>query len=216
MSKIKSFFSKIGKGYTILILSNLLLLGAGIALYYFYEGAFVLLATGLGALAIDLAAFYAPKKKGEKEKLEDDFVRYFTYFGIYMDSGYPVYTALKESKRFASPLLSGMVDDLLSQIDEDKSLKPYLDFSSHFGSVAIRQVMLCVYQMVEEGYSGSYVTRFQTLFSSLSSARRREATIREEKRLESLCVFPLVGSAVALAMVALAIVQLIGGYIGGL
>lgn len=195
---------------------NLLLIAFGIYLYLHSGNSFFLLAFALVLLAIDFFGFYQPKKGTGKGELQDDFVRLFTYFGIYMECGYPVYTALREGRKYASPLLSGMVDTLLSEIDADKSLAPYLKFAAVFDSVAIRQVMVAVYQMVEEGYNGNYVYQFQTLFSALSAQRRREATLREEKRLEALCVFPLVGSAVSLTMVALAIVNLVGGFISGI
>ncbi len=200
----------------IAVLANVLSIAGGIAAYIYWKNSFVLFAAALVLLAVDLGLFYKPKAKGKKGLLQDDFVRLFTYFGIYMDSGYPVYTALKEARRFAGPLLSGMVDDLLAEIDSDKSLKPFMKFADSFDSVAIRQVMVSIYQMVNEGYSGSYVYQFQSLFASLSGVRRREATLRQEKRLEALCVFPLVGSAISMAMVALAIVDLVGGFIGGI
>jgi Flp pilus assembly protein TadB len=155
-------------------------------------------------------------KKKLNESLESEFVEIFDYFGIYVLNGVPVYTALQNVVKFASPKMADRLRALLDQIDSDKTVKPYVDFASGFDNLSIRQVMVSVYLMSEEGGSEAYINQFHALFDSLSADKKKAEKERRIDKLSNLCVLPLVGSAVTMGMIMVGIMNIVGGVMNGI
>jgi hypothetical protein len=159
---------------------------------------------------------YARLKVKQEEALEEEFVQVFTYFGIYASEGLPVYSALEETIKFASGAMAERLKKLLLTIDNDKSLVPYLTFSASFQNLTIRQVMISIYKMVDEGSNGVYLRQFATIFQGLADDKRKQARERQVDRLSNLCFLPLLGSGVTMGMITVALVQVIGELSNGL
>jgi hypothetical protein len=154
--------------------------------------------------------------KAQKEKFEAEFVHIFAYFSIFIENGFPVYPALSEAKRFASPALAEKMGKLLQGIDEDKTVTPFLAFAEIFPSLEIRQVMISIYKMAEEGGGEAYIRQFQTIFASLASQKRKDLLGKTKSRLEGLCFLPLIDSGVTMGLIVIGIVIVIGDLVNGL
>lgn len=151
------------------------------------------------------------KKATEDTLLETEFVRLFTYFGIYVDDGLPVYSALSEIMKFASPPMESRLKELLAGIDKDKTVTPFIRFASEFPSLSIREVLISVYKMVDEGTNGAYLRQFSTLFASLAAEKRKIENGRVLDRLGSVSFLPLAASGLTSALITIGIVTIIGG-----
>ena len=185
------------------------LLGA-MAIYFFLGPSFYLVLPFL--LYLFFLYLYLGRYKSVLAKREgaltDEFVKLFTFFGVYIEDGYNVYSALQAIQGFASPSMHRFLEDLLNDIEEDKGVTPYVRFSSHFSEIAVKQVMLSIYQRVEEGQGGVYVQQFQRLFGKLSG---QEHALAEEKwigRLSSLSFLPLAGSGLTMIALSLSLVSI--------
>jgi hypothetical protein len=159
---------------------------------------------------------YARLRSKQDEALEEEFVQVFTYFGIYVSEGLPVYNALEETIKFASAAMAERLRKLLLAIDSDKSLVPFLAFAESFKSLTIRQVMISIYKMVDEGSNGIYLRQFATIFQSLADDKRKQARERRIEQLGNLCFLPLLGSGVTMGMITVALVEVIGELSNGL
>lgn len=195
------------------------LLSAGLAVVIILLGRSPILAGGVVLVgAVGGYLTLGKKRKSEadaKALLESDFVEAFSYFSVYVQNGLPVYQALELTLGFASPRLAPLIQQLLLGIDADKSLRPYLEFADRFASTEIRQVMIAVERMVEEGGASLYVSQFRFVFASLAKAKRQEGRDVLSSRLSSLNLLPLLASGLTILLVTVAVLSMIGGYANG-
>ena len=92
---------------------------------------------------------------------------------------------------------------------------PFADFAAYFPDPKIKEVMVSIYQMVEEGSRSRYLVQFHRLFGKLSEEKRSDEAKRRLSKLDALSFLPLLGAMMSLLMLALAVGQIIGGIIGG-
>lgn len=156
------------------------------------------------------------KKAKANEEDEEQFVTLFTYFSIYVQDGFNVFNAFEEILPYAKGRLKNHLEGLLMQITRDKTLLPYLAFAGNFNSLEIREVMMAIYQMVDNGSAGVYLVQFQRLFAKLSDQKRLRREKKHMERLDSLSFLPLVGSGFSMLMLMLAITEIMGGMLNGL
>lgn len=171
----------------------------------------------LVVFVLDIYAFSYQKQRKNRLtlSLEDEFVEIFSYFSVYLENGYPVYSSLKETLKFCSIPMEILIRELLTEIDNDKTVAPFISFSCRFSSLTIKEVMVSIFQMVDEGYQGDYVTQFQILFNSLEENKRKGRIDRKASTLGLMTVLPLVGSALTMALISVGISSIIGGAMNG-
>lgn len=202
--------------------SNEMLLFGGITLgfigvalgFYFWKGtSFLLLFPALGYLGFSAFFFtrYAAALRKRLERLGGEFVNLFTFFAIYVSDGFNVYNALENILPFASPEMHPLLQRLIEDIDSDKSVTPFVSFASEFEDIAIKEVMMAAYQMVDEGGGGAYIAQFRHLFGKLSDARHEKDRKSRLERLQTLSFLPLAGSGLAMLTLTLCIVEIMGG-----
>ena len=75
---------------------------------------------------------YSQMKEKIREKQIDEFIEIFSYFRIYVSNNENVYTALKNILQFASYNTKERLQTLINEIDEDKSLAPFVKFSDYY------------------------------------------------------------------------------------
>ena len=196
----------------------------GLALILPFIGAFVLVYLTFGSsfylvlpviayfffLYLHLGRFRKILQKKE-EKRTEEFVRLFTFFGVFIQDGFNVYSALKEIESFASEDMKGLIERLLHDVEEDKSVEPYIRFSSEFGDIAIKQVMISIYQMVDEGQGGVFIRQFERLFGRLSEQKHQSDKERWNEHLQTLSFLPLVGSGITMVALSLSLVNIMEG-----
>ena len=155
-------------------------------------------------------------KRIKTEALEKEFVHVFSYFKIFVGNGRPVYNALEDCVRYSSPAMSDLITNLLKDIDSDKSVKPYLSFSTHFYNLEIRQVMISIYKMGNEGGSSKYIQQFESIFSSVASEKRKYELSKFENTLNNNNFLPLADSALTMGLIIVAIVVIMGNLAYGI
>ena len=156
------------------------------------------------------------KQAKEIEEDEEQFVTLFSYFSIYIQDGFNVYNAFEEILPYAKGRVKNHLEGLLMQITRDKTLLPYLSFAGNFNSLEVREVMLAIYQMVDQGSSGVYLSQFQRLFSKLSDQKRMMRERKHIEKLDSLSFLPLLGAGFTMLMLMLALMEIMGGMLDGL
>jgi len=145
--------------------------------------------------------------------IEEEFVSVFTYFGIYISNGFNVYQSLLNVKNFCSEKLNKYLEILLREIDIDKTVQPFINFSAYFENVSIKEVLLSIYQMIDEGNGGNYVKQYESLFAKFSDSKYKEIAEKRRNLLSGLTVLPLVGSAILMIILTISLVQIMGSYL---
>lgn len=197
--------------YLKLAILNLLIIG--ILAYAYYKGISVMILAVFAILLLifDLVFINSQKwaEKKTNSQLEGEFTEVFSYFSIFIKNGFPSYSALESVIPFASEKMGERLTNLLAEIDEDKTVMPYIHFGENFKSLEIKQVLIAIYKMSEEGGSEAYIRQFDTLFRALSGNERRSSIDKKKQRLDTLGILPLLGSGIAMMVIIMAVVILL-------
>lgn len=173
-----------------------------------------------GGFAVIFTIFYVNRydailnKVNEKNLLE--FSNLFSFFRIYIKNGYNVYNALKEISKFANKDLECMLRQLLEDIDNDKSVQPFISFSRNFNEIIIEELMLSVYQMVDEGEQSNYLTQFSYIFDKFSDLLVKRELEKKKSRLGTLSSAPLLASGFLIIVITIGIILILGDFTNGI
>jgi hypothetical protein len=206
----------LGKGVYKSLLCLLVGIAGAVAIYYgFHEItlAFVFLASSI-CFAVFLSLESKRKKEKKDEDLEEEFVGLFTYFSIYLEDGLTVYGALQELLKFSSPEMDRRLTILIRGIDKDKTVTPFIAFASLFKNLAIKEVMIAAFKMVEEGGNGPFMRQYSAIFDALSAEKRKLRKERHLQALGNLAFLPLLASGLTSALITIGIMAVIGGVNG--
>ena len=102
------------------------------------------------------------------------------------------------------------IEDLLTEIDKDKSVQPFVNFANQFTSISIHSLMLSIYQMVDQGENSEQLTHFNLLFDEISNTRNREMIEQKQKSLSNMSTFPLAGAGLITISLTISILSILG------
>ena len=212
MKKLKSRMINLGlspkKELSTGLLISLFFIGLGVASLFLVE-TYLYLGISLGVMLIfNIFYFtrYSSMEKTQADQAKQDFVSLFTFFKIYLHNGYSVYTALKEIQSFADKQLTMFLSELIHDIDEDKSINPFIRFGRKFNDLVIEEMMISIYQMIDDGSNPSHLSQFDLIFGKISDLAYQKELNKKRNGLASMSTFPLVGSGVLIIMVTFGII----------
>lgn len=142
--------------------------------------------------------------------LINDFINTFSYFRIYISNNMNVYNAFKEASKYSSPFVKTKLLVLLDEIDEDKSLKPYLNFAKNFNSKKVEEVMIAIYEMVNEGNSESYLNQFISVFTSFKARVEKSNQEKRFNKFNLINALSMGGMMLIMILIMLSIVNMVG------
>lgn len=166
---------------------------------------------GFGAISVVLliASYDTRIETINRDNLED-FVNLFSFFRIYIKNGFNVYGALKEITFFANPQLKEMLDKLIEDIDEDKSVQPFIKFARNFDEIIVEEMMISIYQMIDDGEQSNYLNQFEMIFDKFSDLLVEKNLKKKDSSLGSLSSAPLIGSCFLIIMITMGIIGIMG------
>ena len=179
---------------------------------------YLLIALGMVMLIFSYFYFSRYKSMERKQKQEDlmEFVNLFTFFRIYLKNGFGVYTSLKEIASFANQSLKEKLEKLIQDIDVDKSIAPFINFAHHFDELIVEEMMISIYQMIDDGSNSNYLIQFELIFDKFSELLHSGELNNKDKTLSNLTTTSLVGSADLIVMITIGVVTLLGEMLNGL
>lgn len=192
---------------------------AGFALIYIFSQRIIFALISLLFLIV-FAYFYLTKYdralRKIEEKEEEEFIHLFSYFGIFVNNGFNVYNSLEKIKEFASSEVKKKIEGLLKEIDEDKTVTPFVNFSKYFSSIQIKEVMIAIYQMIDEGEGGTYIRQYEHIFSKLRDEKHHQYRETKLNKVKNMSMFPLLGSGVIMFGLIMLISQITEVSVNGL
>lgn len=221
MNKFKESCRFLGRDPTkflrqLLLLDLVLIAGCVFLGLYFKQT--MLLAIGFASVALyDFLAFNSLQKEVEKrhDEHESEFIVALGVFRVFAANKFNVYNAFSETRAFVSPWMKETLDILLKEMDEDKSVTPFIHFAKRFRPLIIEQVMTSVFQIVDGG-SLTPLLQFSILFDHFAESHMKEEMKKNEDRLDMMNVWPLMGAGLLAVAVIIGVVQIIGGVINEL
>ncbi len=210
--KIESLSLNFAKEMTILAIINVVLLALFIGLFFINIS--IVLNIGVLIVIVIFNIFYLNRYNGmilEKEKkLDHEFIEIFSYLRIYLYNQETVYTSLKNIKEFASSKMKERLDQLLADIDEDKTVQPFISFARLFQNKVIEEVMISLYEMVNSGNKDIYLNQFVKVFEDFKTRNEQEAEEKRYRKFDTLNMLSVVGSGYIMIVLSLTIISLLG------
>ena len=170
------------------------------------------------ALIFDLLFLTRYSKKIEAKNSQNlqEFATLFGYFRIYIHNGYSVYSALKELVNFANEDLKKSLQNLLEEIDKDKSVQPFVNFAKQFNEIIIEEMMISIYQLIDDGETSDYLTQFELIFDKFSDLLSQKYLRSKDSKLGLLSSSPLIGSCFLIIVLSIGIISIIGDFVNGI
>ena len=144
---------------------------------------------------------------------DDEMIALFSYFQVFIGNHIPVYSAFTNLLSYSSAWMKEKIKLLLSEIDNDKSVQPFINFSKNFQNLIFESLLISLYQMVDEGENIQKNNEFVFLYNELSQSNMRRKQEKKKRSLDILSSFPLFGSGIITVTLTISIVSSIGGMI---
>lgn len=176
-------------------------------------GSILVACLGLIFMAIYLFSFYYKysKKRQEIDRSSiDAFINYFGFFRIYIANGESVYLALNKTLEFASDNIKPYIEGLIAEIDKDKTIQPFIRFAANFKMKLIEDIMISIYEMVENGNNLNYINQFTTIFENFKLRINKANSEARFNRFDTFITSSLIGSAIIMIILVYGIINLIG------
>jgi len=202
-----------------IILSGVGSAGITIGLYFFLFQSYILLILAglmLVSLPLMLLSRYPLMYNALCKRRENEFSDIIGFYKIFLDNGYNTYRALQSVIPISSVWMQERLQSLLYDIDNDKSVEPYIKFARNFGDSTIEQLMISIYQITENGYKTSFFENFIHINRSLTIINRKHESEKFVSGLRSLTIYPLFAAGIMTVIITMGILQVVGGVINGL
>lgn len=153
---------------------------------------------------------YLNKKKEIIRDRDQEFITMIGYFQFFINNSYNVYRAFQSLMPYASTWMEEQLNSLILEIDNDKSVKPFVNFASKFNNRIANNVMLSIYQMVDEGENSVHMLQFNALFEQINRNLQKELIDSKDKSLSSLSSLPLIGAGAVTVLLTFGIISVMG------
>lgn len=148
--------------------------------------------------------------KRMKDNRNSEFISLLSYFELFISNHNNVYKSFESIIPYCSDWMQEKVDNMLKEIDQDKSVAPFVNFANNFEYLVIQNVMISIYQMVDQGESQQMLSQFDHLFTSLSDNLFSEKIESKTKSLDTLNAFPLLGAGLITIILTFSIMSILG------
>lgn len=218
-NKLKETIEFVGLSYTKemlkIIVLNLLVLGSVALIYFLLNNVVLSIFILIALIVIDyfLLSRFNDKKKALLKNRENELIAIISYFEVYVQNKNNVYQSFNMLIPYCSPWMKDKIEVLLKEIDEDKSVQPFVNFASNFHQLSTHSLMLSIYQMVDQGENTHQLKQFDVIFTELARNRNREMMEQKSNSLANMSTFPLIGAGLITITLTMSILSILGDLI---
>ncbi len=212
MKRIKLYFESLNLSYkkelSLFLITNLCLISMAIVTFILLSSILflaVFLVVDVIANIVLMMRYSVIKDKILKSH-ENEFIYFIQYIEIFLSNNYNVYSALEAVKSFTSNWMQERIDELINDIDNDKSITPFINFAKNFKTPIVTNVMINIYQMVEQGEDKSRLQQFDLLFVRFFENHQEIETLTLKKKMDNLSMYPLIGAGIITIMLIIGVV----------
>lgn len=201
-----------------ILIADLVFVIGGVLLFVFLKEV-IYIALDFGLLLIFDFVYlsrYSKQINDQNSKNLQEFAVLFGYFKIFIHNGYSVYSALKELLSFANPSLKKLLEELISEIDDDKSVQPFVKFAKKFNEIIVEEMVISIYQMIDDGENSVYLGQFDLIFDKFSDILYEKYLRKKNSKLGTISSSALIGSSFLIIVLTIGILSIIGEVINGI
>ena len=133
-----------------------------------------------------------------------------SYIQFFLSNSYNIYQSFQAVSAYASAWMEEQLQSLILEIDHDKSVKPFLNFANKFQTHSTNNIMLSLYQMVDEGENSLHMMQFNNLFLQLSRNQQKQLIDNKDRSMSSLSSLPLIGAGAITILLTFGIISIMG------
>lgn len=198
-----------------IILINIILLLGAVLLYLFLDNLIyaIMLFIGLCLLDFFLLTRYSDKKQNILKNRENELVAIISYFEVYIQNNNNVYQSFAQLIPYCSDWMKEKIETMLSEIDNDKTVQPFINFAHNFQQLSSHSLMLSIYQMIDQGENSEQLLQFNVIFDELSKNRNKEMVNQQDRALSNMSTFPLIGAGLITVTLTISILSILGDLI---
>ena len=218
-NRLKNTIEFVGLSYkkeiVIITIPNVIFLLGAVSIYLFLKNIIFAVLQLVAAALLDyfLLSRYGDKKRAILKSHENELISIISYFDVYIRNNKNVYQSFNQLIPYCSNWMKEKVEDLLKEIDEDKSIQPFVNFASNFQNLSTHSLMISIYQMVDQGENAEQLTHFNIIFDELSKNRNQEMITQKDKALSGMSTFPLMGAGMITVTLTISILTILGDLI---
>ena len=218
-NSLKETIEFVGLSYTKemlkIIVLNLLVLGSVALIYFLLNNVVASIFILIALIVIDyfLLSRFNDKKKTLLKSRENELIAIISYFEVYVQNKNNVYQSFNMLIPYCSPWMKDKIEVLLKEIDEDKTVQPFVNFASNFHQLSTHSLMLSIYQMVDQGENTHQLKQFDVIFTELARNRNREMMEQKSNSLANMSTFPLIGAGLITITLTMSILSILGDLI---
>lgn len=196
-------------------LINLVLLLGTVLLYFISKSLIyaIMLFIGLCLLDFFLLTRYNDKKQTILKNRENELVAIISYFEVYIQNNNNVYQSFAQLVPYCSDWMKEKIETMLSEIDNDKTVQPFINFANNFQQLSSHSLMLSIYQMIDQGENSEQLIQFNVIFDELSKNRNKEMVNQQDRALSNMSTFPLIGAGLITVTLTISILTILGDLI---
>ena len=159
--------------------------------------------------------YYSSIKEKIREELLADFINVFGYLKMYLETESNVYNSLLHIKNYANKDLSKLIENLIFEIDVDKSINPFINFAKNFNNAMVDQVIINLYHLIDSTNYNDDFKYFDFTFDRLLEENEKLIHEKRKNSLNGKTAFALIGSAVFILGIIVAVISVMGEMING-
>ena len=218
-NNLKETIEFVGLSYTKEMLKvvsvNIIILGLAFLIYFLLNNVIFAIFCLISLFAINyfLLGRFNDKKKALIKSRENELIAIISYFEVYVQNKNNVYQSFNMLIPYCSSWMKDKIETLLKEIDEDKSVQPFVNFANNFHQLSTHSLMLSIYQMVDQGENTHQLKQFDVIFTELARNRNREMMEQKSNSLANMSSFPLVGAGLITITLTMSILSILGDLI---
>ncbi len=219
IKKLKELITFVGLDFKkemikLVLIDSIISISAVIILFLF-KNILVSIFVLLLSLIIDylFIYLYQNKKRVILQSREDEFITLIYYFQMFSSNGHNIYHSFELASTYLSKWMQNRITEFLNEMDIDKSIQPFVNFSSNFKLPIANNIMLSIYQMVDSGSINHQLNEFTILFDSVNKAHQKNLIDKKQRSLDTVSSYPLVGAGLIVILLMFSILSIMGDMI---
>ncbi len=195
-----------------IVLVTLVLLAGAALIFFFLKNIIYTIMLLIATAVVDymLLTRFSDKKKMLIKARENELITLITYFEVYIRNKNNVYQSFNLLIPYCSSWMKDKIETLLKEIDNDKSVQPFVNFANNFEQLSSHSLLLSIYQMVDQGESTQQLAQFDVIFDEIARNRYKEMKEQKEKSLGNMSTFPLIGAGAITVTLTISIISVLG------
>ena len=183
----------------------------GIALMFVhsYIVGVLIMAFGILYFNLHISALRTMSKQLTNSK-EIAFNGFYRYVITLLKNNHILYSALQASLEYVDEVLLDDVNTLISDMENDPSLEPFMRFSNNFDDDTIKQMIILLFKTQEVGIINDVLDSINECMVHLQDTSIKNYIDKEEKKIEKFYMMPIILSAAIMIIISFYVFSLIG------